>query len=309
MNKIIISPLATCKTINANNVEIWTEIYGHENPKAIILIAGAMAPAVFYPADFCKKLTDLGYKIIRFDNRDIGYSSHFLPAKSENETPPYSIADMVEDLNSVLTSYGVEKAILIGHSLGSSIAQLFAIKYPQKTEQLFLLSSPIIAFGNNEYTPTSQCILTSMWKVLMSNRMYQDYDRGKDEFFRVWKYLNGSRPFDIDLAEEYTKRLYETETIDVAYNHVKIQNAIADVYDSLAKLPFPLHFIYGENDYLAASAVNIEILANSLPNADFALLKGAGHMYFNKTLWQEIFDLVKQGIYFGHRPLEGAPIF
>jgi len=284
------------KTIHANNIDIWTEIYGNADSKAIILIAGAMAPAVFYPADFCEKLAGLGCQVIRFDNRDIGYSTHFSPAKNDDDKLPYSIYDMVKDVNSVLAHYGIEKAIVIGHSLGGSIAQLFAVQYPQKTEQLFLLSSPIIAFGNNEYKQTPQYISEPMWEVLMSNKMYQDYKRGKNEFFKAWKYLNGSRPFNDDLADEYTKRLYETETIDVAYNHTKIQNGIPDIFDDLALLPFPLHFIYGECDYLAASPTNIEILANSLPNADFTLLKGAGHMYFDKILWQEIFNVIKQNI-------------
>ena len=284
------------KAIQANNIEIWTETFGNQNDKSIILIAGAMAPAVFYPAVFCEKLAGLGYKVIRFDNRDIGYSTHFPPAKNDGDTPPYSILDMVEDVNSVLIHYCVEKAIVVGHSMGGSIAQLYAIKYPQKTAQLFLLSSPIIAFGNNEYEQTPQYILGPMWEVLTSNKMYQDYARGRDEFFRAWKCLNGNRPLNIALAEEYTKRLYGTETIDIAYNHTKIQRGIPDVYDDLAALPFPLHFIYGENDFLAANAANVEILANSLPNADFTLLKGAGHMYFDENLWQEVFDLFKQNI-------------
>ena len=284
------------KIIHTNSIDIWTEVYGNENGNTIILIAGAMAPAVFYPATFCEKLAGLGFQVIRFDNRDIGYSTHFPPAKNDDDAPPYSIFDMVEDVNGVLIYYGIEKAIVVGHSMGGSIAQLYAIKYPQKTEQLFLLSSPIIAFGNNEYEQTPQYILEPMWGILMSNKMYQDYARGKDEFFRAWKCLNGNRPVDIVLAEEYTKRLYETETIDIAYNHTKIQNGIPDLYADLAALSFPLHFVYGENDFLAANAANVERLANSLPNADFTLLRGAGHMYFDKTLWQEVFDIFKQNL-------------
>ena len=282
--------------ININNINIWTEVYGRENNKAIILIAGAMAPAVFFPTDFCMKLADLDYQVIRFDNRDIGYSTHFQPAKNDNDPLPYTVYDMVEDVNQILVFYNIEKAIVVGHSMGGSIAQLFSIKYPQKTEQLFLLSAPIIAFGRNKYNQSPQVILEDMWKVLMSNKMYQNYKKGKDEFLKVWKYLNGKRSFDTYLADEYTKRLYETEVIDVAYNHTKIQNDIPDVFTDLSMLPFRIHFLYGENDHLAANAENTLILANSLPNADFTLLKNAGHMYFNVALWQEIFDVIKKNI-------------
>lgn len=283
------------KIILANNIDIRTDVYGADNSKAIILIAGAMAPAAFYPAGFCEKLAGLGCKVIRFDNRDIGYSTHFTPAEDDDD-PPYSIHDMVEDVYSVLAYYGIEKATIAGHSLGGSIAQLFAIKYPHKTEQLFLISSPILAFGNNEYKKTPRHISEPMWEVLTSNKMYQDYKRGRHEFSRIWKYLNGNRPFDDGMADEYTKQLYETEAIGIAYNHTKIQNDIPDIFNDLALLPFPLRFIYGECDYLAASATNTEILASSLPNADFTLLKGAGHMYFDENLWQEIFSVIKQSI-------------
>ena len=90
------------KTIHVNNIDIWTEIYGNENSSSIILIAGAMAPAVFYPTVFCEKLAGAGFRVIRFDNRDIGFSTHFPSAKNADDAPPYSIYDMVEDVNGVL---------------------------------------------------------------------------------------------------------------------------------------------------------------------------------------------------------------
>jgi len=75
-----------------------------------------MAPAVFYPADFCEKLAGLGCQVIRFDNRDIGHSTHFPPAKNDDEKPSSSISDMVEDVDGILIYYGIEKAIVVGHS-------------------------------------------------------------------------------------------------------------------------------------------------------------------------------------------------
>ena len=92
-----------------------------------------------------------------------------------------------------------------------------------------------------------------MWQVLMSNKMYQDYERGKDEFFRSWKYLNGQWDFDEKMAEEYTKRIYETEYIEPAWNHMKVQEKIPDIWEQLNSLQIKKHFIYGELDYLAGS--------------------------------------------------------
>jgi pimeloyl-ACP methyl ester carboxylesterase len=280
------------KSISANGVNIWTQCFGEGNRKTIILIAGAMAPAVFYPTVFCEKLSDAGFRVIRYDNRDIGHSTHFTPARDNNEAAPYSIDDMAEDVKSVFDAYNADRSVIVGHSLGGTIATLFALSNPQTVESLFLLSSPIIAVGSNVYQKTDPAIMGAMWEVLMSNKMYPDFERGKDEFFRAWRFLNGKRPLNEDMAVEYTKRLYATETIEPAYNHTKVQGGIRDVYDELKALPCPIHFIYGEDDYLAASATNTKILADSLANADFTLLSDAGHMYFDIDIWDEILNLI-----------------
>ena len=272
-------------------VNIWTQSFGNTGDRAIILISGAMAPAVFWATEFCDQLANLGNFVIRFDNRDIGYSTHFTPARHDDTKLPYSIDDMVEDVHAILTNHHLDRAVVVGHSLGSTVAQLFAVKYPESVEQLFLLSSPIIATGDNVYTQTDSKILDAMWQVLMSNKMYPDYERGKDEFFKIWRYLNGEYERDKDLAEEYTKRLYETEVIEPAYNHTKVQEGIKDVWSSLSKLEIPIHFIYGDKDYLASNIQNIQILASSLPNAHATVLKGASHMYFNKRIWQQILSV------------------
>ena len=279
------------ETINTNKIELWSESFGNKDNRCIVLIAGAMAPAVFWDIDFCNKLSRLGYFVIRFDNRDMGYSTHFTPCRANSNTDmPYNINDMAADVNSILEHYKKDKAIIVGHSLGSTIAQVFAITYPKKCESLFLISSPIIAKGQNEYVETDTKIMQEMWQVLMSNKMYQDYERGKEEFFRAWKYLNGEWELDKKMAEEYTKRLYETEYIEPAYNHTKVQENIPDIYKDLNDLQIPKHFIYGELDYLASNLQNIKILVNSVDNADLTILPNAGHLFFNKELWNNIFN-------------------
>lgn len=278
--------------VKLKNISIATETFGSPTNEAIILIAGAMAPAVFYPADFCKRLASSGFFVIRFDNRDIGDSTHFPSARSDDEQPPYSIYDMVADVKGVLDYYEVKTVVIVGHSLGGSIAQLFAIKHPKMVSQLFLLSNPILATSKNKYTETDPQTMDEMWQVLMSNQMFPDYERGKNEFMRAWQYLNGKFPVDEKMAEAYNKRLYETEIIEPAYNHTKIQLNLPDIWGDLVKLPVLIHFVYGSEDYLAASWGNTEILAESLPNADFVLLDGVGHMYFDMSIWQKMLDII-----------------
>jgi pimeloyl-ACP methyl ester carboxylesterase len=281
--------------IDINSIKIWVETFGNKKGKPIILIAGAMASAVFWNKEFCERLADDGCFVIRFDNRDIGFSTHFEPSRPNSAKQlPYTADDIVEDVAGILDYFKIRKAVIAGHSFGSTIAQLFAVKYPLRTEKLFLLASPIIAKGKNQYVETDEHIKRQLWDVLLSNKMYQDYERGKDEFFRIWRYLNGSYELDESMAAEYTKRLYETEYIEPAWNHTKVQENIHDIYNELNALPINIHFIYGEADYLAANLASIKILVNSLQNADLEILCGAGHLFFNCNLWEKILKIFEK---------------
>ncbi len=278
---------------NINNIEIWIDTYGSDKDNCIVLISGAMSPASFWNDDFCKFLAKHSF-VIRFDNRDYGYSTHF----NEQDPPPYSIDDMVEDVRDILDFYLVESTHVIGHSLGGSIAQLFAIKYPHRTKYLIPISSPIIAKGNLAYKETPHEVISELWKILMSNKMYQDYERGKDEFVRIYEVLNGDYELDLDMAYSYIKRMYETEHIKPHLNHTNVQKNIPDIYHELSRLQCPILFVYGELDYLPANAYNTQLLAEALPNASCLLLERAGHMFFHKTIWKilenAIGDFIRQ---------------
>ena len=94
------------KLIKAKSVEIYTENFGNKEDTPVLLIAGAMAPSVFWENYFCKTLADHGYYVIRFDNRDIGKSAHFKQSSPESGIePPYTIYDMVDDARAVLENY------------------------------------------------------------------------------------------------------------------------------------------------------------------------------------------------------------
>ncbi len=266
-----------------NNIKIWIETFGSNRENCIILISGAMAPATFWDDQFCEALS-ANHFVIRFDNRDYGYSTHF----KEQDPPPYRIDDMVEDVKAILDYHEVESAHIVGHSLGGSIAQLFAVRYPQRVKSLIPISSPIIAKGDLEYKETPREVMDGLWEILLSNKMYQDYERGKDEFVRIYRVLNGGYELDMDMAYSYIRRMYETEYIKPHLNHTNIQKGIPDIYEALSSLPCQILFIYGESDYLPANAYNTQLLAEALANASCLLLKKAGHMFFNRTIWKTL---------------------
>ena len=94
------------KMIKAGSIEICAEAFGNADNIPVLLIAGAMAPAVFWETYFCECLADCGYYVIRFDNRDIGHSTHFPQSVPESGIElPYTIEDMVDDAKAVLVTF------------------------------------------------------------------------------------------------------------------------------------------------------------------------------------------------------------
>ncbi|RWX48394.1 Pimeloyl-ACP methyl ester carboxylesterase [Candidatus Electrothrix communis] len=275
------------QTIHNGSVELYTESFGSQDAVPVVLIAGAMAPAIFWEDSFCEFLSSNGYYVLRFDNRDIGRSTHFPQnAPDSGIELPYSINDMVDDAAAVLAALSGQPAHIIGHSLGGSIAQLFALSYPEQTRSVTALDSPLLAKGNLAYVETAPEITEELWSVLMANPMYPDLDRGGPEFLKIWDYLNGDWELDKDMALRYTEAIYATETIGPAWNHMNVQTGIRDIWEELSRLNKSLLYIHGEKDFLPANPENTKKLAQSLGNADIFILRGGGHMFFNKKIWE-----------------------
>lgn len=124
------------KIIKFHDLQVCTEYFGIENNPTILLIAGATVSMLFWDAEFCKRLSEKGYFVIRYDNRDVGKSTFYEPSEA-----PYNIIDLTEDAISILDGYNIEKCHLVGLSLGGLIAQIAAIKHPTRINSLTLMST------------------------------------------------------------------------------------------------------------------------------------------------------------------------
>ena len=146
--------MSETKVTLGNGIDLHVEIGGKQEDPAILLIMGLGAQLLFWPDFLCKSLIDQGYRVIRFDNRDIGLSSkikHIGPRLNtikmmgrfslglKNQGAPYSLYDMAEDAALLLDHLGIEKAHVVGASMGGMIAQILAAQHPDKVEKLCLL--------------------------------------------------------------------------------------------------------------------------------------------------------------------------
>jgi pimeloyl-ACP methyl ester carboxylesterase len=140
--------------IAANGISLEYESYGPDSAPPILLIMGLGAQLTLWPMEFVDALVAHGFRVIRYDNRDIGLSTKFdssgipnIPAimmatmAGQTVTTPYSLNDMAADGVALLDALGIKRAHIVGASMGGMIAQLIAINHPQKTLSLTSIMS------------------------------------------------------------------------------------------------------------------------------------------------------------------------
>jgi pimeloyl-ACP methyl ester carboxylesterase len=142
------------RLIKANGIDLYTESIGKSSDPPILLIMGAMASAVWWPEEFCRQLAERGRYVIRYDHRDTGRSVSYEPGQVN-----YSVEDLSDDAVGVLDAYGIERAHLVGMSLGGFLAQLIALKYPDRILTLTLIASERLGPGDPDIPPIDQKIL------------------------------------------------------------------------------------------------------------------------------------------------------
>jgi pimeloyl-ACP methyl ester carboxylesterase len=140
--------------IAANGISLHYESLGNENDPPILLIMGLAAQMILWPDAFCQMLVEKGFRVIRFDNRDVGLSTHLdhlgvpnvaleyakfmmrLPMKSS-----YLIDDMAADTAALIDALGLKRPHVVGASMGGMIAQNLAANYPDKVATLTSIMS------------------------------------------------------------------------------------------------------------------------------------------------------------------------
>ncbi len=135
--------------VSVNGIEIAYESHGDDGAPAILLIMGLGGQLTMWPDDLINSLVSAGRRVITFDNRDIGLSAKFADAPTPNPIAqmllgrfgiklktPYTLTDMADDAAGLLEVLGIERADIVGISMGGMIGQFLSAKYPQKVASL-----------------------------------------------------------------------------------------------------------------------------------------------------------------------------
>ena len=147
-------PRVSFTSTDNRQIELEYDHFGNPTDPALLLIMGFTAQMVAWDEEFCTQLADRGHFVIRFDNRDCGLSTklHGVPSNSdavimaammETEMPPvpYTLSDMAADAMKVLDHLNIERAHIMGASMGGMIAQTVAIEHPHRVKTLISVMS------------------------------------------------------------------------------------------------------------------------------------------------------------------------
>lgn len=257
------------------NLSLYTESFGNPDDAACLLISGAGAPARFWTDRFCHSLALNGYFVIRYDNRDTGLSTAV-----DYDLNPYSVFDLADDAVAILDAHDIEKAHVVGHSMGGLIAQILAVEYPGRVLSFTSLS---VGVTKTAHPPAE------IMEVLMQNNPQGNFEEDLPAFMRSWAIINGTVPLDETLAQAYTQDLYDRSIhkVGVAWNHIKCEQDLRDLPEKLKLNSLPGLFLHGEKDPLIPPQAGRENAALT-PHSKFMIIPGMGHMIFNQAIEDQI---------------------
>ena len=258
------------KQISHNGVQLFSESFGSPDDAPILLIMGAMSSGVWWPEAFCCQLAAVGRSVIRYDHRDTGRSTSYEPGQIN-----YSVEDLADDAFGVLDGYGIQSAHVVGMSLGGYLAQLMALKHPQRIKSLTLIASERLA----EADPTMPGIDPSVlnYHAKASELDWTNREAVIEYQVGSWRLLSGSaHSFDESIICELAGSDFDrTPNPTTAFNHALLQGG-EKWLNRLDEIAAPTLVIHGTEDpvlpYAHAKALKAEI-----PNAELLTLPGTGH--------------------------------
>lgn len=253
----------------ANGVTIEYDILGPVDAEPVLLIMGLGGQMIRWTDGFRQALADHGYRVIRFDNRDVGLSTHF------HEAPalPYTLYDMANDAAALLDVLGIERAHIVGVSMGGRIAQLVASEHPHRT---LSLTSIMSSTGNPALPAGTPEAIAAL--AVRPPSPFEDEEGFLAHAMRTAR-LIGSPGFPFDEAAEReqsleaTKRAYDPAGLARQFAAV---TATGDLRARLAIINAPTLVIHGAADPLAPLAGGHDTAAN-IKGAKIEVIEGMGH--------------------------------
>lgn len=247
------------------DLHLHHETFGDPSDPTLVLVNGLGSQCTNYHEDWCAKFVAQGFHVVRFDNRDVGLSTKF-------EGVDYTLRDMADDVIRVVDAVEVERAHVMGLSMGGMIVQRVAIHHP---DRLLSMTSVMSSTGEPGYGASTPEAVVEFQKPPATSR--QEYIDLELEALAVY----GSAPElrDDDFIREIYGRAYD-RCFDRAGRDRQLKAVAADRgrAEALRDVRVPTLVIHGSRDGLITPSGG-QRTAELIPGARYVEIEGMGHDY------------------------------
>jgi pimeloyl-ACP methyl ester carboxylesterase len=282
----------------SDTIELEYDTFGSSSDPALLLVMGFTAQMTLWDEAFCQQLADGRRFVIRFDNRDVGLSTKldgqavdmtailgalFGDGSLEMPPVPYTLSDFSNDAFGVLDALGIEKAHIVGASMGGMIVQTMAIEHP---ERVLTMTSIMSTTGEREYGQAAPEAMQALLTPPPTER-----DAYVENSASVSKVFSSPRYFDPDKTKVRAAAAYDRSFYpEGATRQMAAIAASGNRADALRALRVPTLVIHGAADTLITPSGGLRT-AELVPGANLLLLDDMGHD-LPEPLWPIIVDAI-----------------
>lgn len=289
--------------VRSNGIDIHYVDMGNLQAEPVLLVMGLACQLTAWPDSLVTQLLDAGYRVIVFDNRDIGLSTE-IDARLNNAPPvaflkfklglsvqaPYSLFHMAEDAVGLLSALGIDSAHIVGVSMGGMITQILSACYPQRVRSATIIMSS----DNHRSNPTPD--LQVLWKLNGGGIKGHDLDAATARGLAFWQvvqspdYPTDSEQVRLRIQQNY-HRSYRLAGILRQMRAIMATGNLRPLHDKILQ---PVQVIHGDADPLVKLPCG-QSLADRIRHSEFHVVKGMGHDLPDK-LMPRIADLIDSTI-------------
>src|SRR3954453_5897081 len=275
----------------ANGIELCYQEMGDPDGEPLLLVMGLATQMIAWSEEFCEMLAGRGFRVVRFDNRDIGRSTRIrsagVPGKLDmvlgrRGTAPYLLRDIAADTFGLMDHLGIDSAHLVGSSMGGMIVQTAAIEQPRRVRSLTSIMSTT---GSRRVGHPSYRTLG-----LLLGKPPREREAAIERVIKTFRTIGSpGYPFEEDRIREIARRPFDRGPSEAGIaRQLHAISASGDRTPALRKLNLPALVIHGKNDLLVNPSGG-RATAKAIPGARLKMIDGMGHD-LPRPLWPEFVE-------------------
>jgi pimeloyl-ACP methyl ester carboxylesterase len=269
----------------ANGLELCYQEMGDPDGEPLLLVMGLATQMIAWDEEFCAMLAERGFRVVRFDNRDIGRSTklpdagtpRLLAMATGRGAAPYFLRDMAADTVGLMDHLGIGSAHLVGASMGGMIVQTTAIEHPERVRSLTSIMS----------TTGSRRVGHPSYRTfgLLIGKPPREREAAIERVVKTFKTIGSpGYPFEEERIRELAGRSFDRGHSEAGIaRQMHAITASGDRTPGLRQLEIPALVIHGKNDVLVNPSGG-RATAKAIPGAHLKMVEGMGHD-LPRALW------------------------